>query len=77
MEQRLLIFQNNQGMHKQGFIVAEQEVLFEVTRFMIVQGLVSLIATLILLPIHKLSKISSGSRWAVIHTGSPVRSGSR
>ena len=32
-------------MPKQGFIVAEQEALFEVIGFTIVQGLISLIAT--------------------------------
>ena len=44
MEPRLLIFKNKEGKCNQGFIVEEQEVLFEVTEFTIIEGLVSLIA---------------------------------
>lgn len=45
MEPRLVVFKDNEGKCNQGFIVAEQEVLFEVSEFSIVKGLISFIAT--------------------------------
>lgn len=45
MEPRLVMFQDHLGKCNQGFIIAEQEVLFEVTEFTIIEGMTSLIAT--------------------------------
>ena len=45
MEPRLVIFRDSNEEYTQGFIVAEQEVIFEVDRFDIVEGLISLIAS--------------------------------
>ena len=45
MEPRLVVFHDYEKKCNQGFIIAEQEVLFEVTGFTIIEGLVSLIAT--------------------------------
>ena len=44
MEPRLVVFQDHNGRPSQGFIIAEQDVLFEVTEFSIIKGLISLIA---------------------------------
>ena len=44
MEPRLVVFQDHQGKYNQGFIIAEKKVLFEVTQFNIIEGLISLIA---------------------------------
>lgn len=43
MEPRLVIFKD--GENSQGYIIAEQEVMFEVDEFSVVDGLISLIAT--------------------------------
>lgn len=43
MEPRLVIFRD--GENSQGYIVAEQEVMFEVDGFTVVDGLISLIAS--------------------------------
>ena len=45
MEPRLVVFQDHQGRSNQGFKVAEEVVLFEVTGFVIIEGLISLITT--------------------------------
>lgn len=42
MEPWLIIFKNHEGKYSQGFIIAEPAVLFEVTEFTIVDGLISL-----------------------------------
>ena len=44
MEPRLVVFKDHNGRPNQGFIVAEQEVLFEVTGFTIIEGMISLLA---------------------------------